>query len=394
MAGRHGVSWDSASFARLKQMTRDVSASAKGVRHDPTFATPMPREIGLQLTNRCNLRCKHCFQWNEDGAYHRLEPHEQQAELDIELIERILSEVGTSASRLYLWGGEPLVYGQWDRLIACLQTHDLWTVLCTNGIGLSKKLESLCRVSHNLTCLVSIDGFQPEHDALRGRNTFKKTVSGISSLLDAKAAGHYRGEVSVSAVIHPALTERLIEFVAFFEGLGVNTVYLGFPWYIPTATARRMDAYFSENFGWLAALQPELDPRGLASWHSYTFRLHPECIDTLVSQMGVIAARTWNCRVRFQPELTPAEVPDFILGSEKPGMGRSRCLSVVQRLNVLPNGDVTTCKLFPEFAIGNLQQATVAELWHSAAARRARQTLSCGLTPVCSKCVQLYLAGV
>lgn len=91
--------------------------------------------------------------------------------------------------------------------------------------------------------------------------------------------------------------------------------------------------------------------------------------------------------------MEPDEIAGFLAGSERPAEGRTRCLSIATRLNVLPDGTVTTCKLFPEMRVGDLAQDGVAGVWHGEAARRARATLACGLTPVCSKCVQLYLHG-
>ena len=54
---------------------------------DPTYATKVPQEIGLKLTNRCDLRCTHCFQWNDVGFHRNLEKKEVkvQGDLDIDI---------------------------------------------------------------------------------------------------------------------------------------------------------------------------------------------------------------------------------------------------------------------------------------------------------------------
>jgi len=41
--------------------------------------------------------------------------------------------------------------------------------MCTNGTLIEKRLESLVRISSHLEVSVSIDGFEKEHDSLRGR---------------------------------------------------------------------------------------------------------------------------------------------------------------------------------------------------------------------------------
>ena len=63
-------------------------------------------------------------------------------------------------------------------------------------------------------------------------------------------------------------------------------------------------------------------------------------------------------------------------------------------MDVFPNGDVVTCKFFPEFAVGNLIEDEVADVWHGTAFDRVRETVAtCGLMPVCAKCNLLYTRG-
>lgn len=377
----------------MRDHLRSRAAVTRAVEAEPHYGTPLPEEIGLQLTNRCNLRCEHCFQWNESGFHHLLPTVRQRDELDIDIVEKILAETRPARSKVYLWGGEPLVYSEWDRLTQLLAEDPRWTVLCTNGLGLDKKLDSLLRLGKNLVALISLDGFAEENDVVRGKGTFSRILSSIDMLLDLKARGIYRGEVAVSCVISAPMVEKLYDFAEFFEARQVASVYFVFPWFITPESAARMDGYFAERFGWLADQNPEYTAGRSASWHSYTFHVDAGALPALQREMARMGERTWKVRVRFQPALEPDEVADFIAGSERPGEGKSRCLSVASRLNVLPNGTVTTCKLFPEMRYGDLAQESVADLWHGDTARRARATLACGLTPVCSKCVQLYQHG-
>lgn len=382
---------DDRALERVLRQARRTKAVAAGIDSDPGFASELPNEIGLQLTNRCNLRCQHCFQWNETGFHHSFDELRRKEDLDIGIIERVLRDTRPARSDVYLWGGEPLVYSHWDRLIDLLEADSRWTVVCTNGIGLDKRLESLAQIGRHLVCLVSVDGLEEHNDAIRGRKTFRRAVTGIEALIQARRAGRFEGEVSVSAVLSAELIPQLIEFVEYFDRLGVNTLYLVFPWHIPAAMANRMDSYFEQNFGWLVADAPSRSPAVHPSWHSYRFRVPERQVDLLRAQMKELSARTWRARVRFRPNLQLDEVGEFVRGSDRPAEGKTRCLSVASRLSVLPDGSVTTCKLFPEFAVGDLNISSVREVWHGVRARRARSVLSCGLTPVCSKCVQLYL---
>ncbi|MEA2494339.1 MAG: hypothetical protein QOJ29_2250, partial [Thermoleophilaceae bacterium] len=317
----------------------------------------------------------------------------QRDDLDIALVERVLEETRPARSDIYLWGGEPLVYAEWDRLVELLEADPRWTVMCTNGIGLDRRVESLARLGPNLVCLVSVDGLEEHNDAIRGRQTFRRAMAGIEALLAARAAGEFGGEVSVSAVLSHELIPQLVEFVAHFDELGVNTLYLVFPWHIPGEMAGAMDHWFDANFGWLMAEDVAPPRPGAPSWHSYRFRIPEDDVDLLRMKMQELRERSWRIRVRFRPDLELDEVGGFVRGSAEPAEGRTRCLSVASRLSVLPSGQVTTCKLFPEFAVGDLNESSLRDVWHGVRAHRARSALACGLTPVCSKCVQLYLGS-
>ena len=63
-------------------------------------------------------------------------------------------------------------------------------------------------------------------------------------------------------------------------------------------------------------------------------------------------------------------------------------------MDVFPDGEVVSCKFFPEFRVGNLQQESVLDVWHGARFNQVRETVSsCGLMPVCAKCNLLYTRG-
>jgi len=61
----------------------------------------------------------------------------------------------------------------------------------------------------------------------------------------------------------------------------------------------------------------------------------------------------------------------------------------------MPNGDVVSCKFFPEFRMGNLRDGGAAGVWQSERFNDMRRTIETeGLMPVCSKCNLLYSRGV
>jgi radical SAM protein with 4Fe4S-binding SPASM domain len=383
------VKFDEKSFARIKRTIRNMSQASRERQSKPDFATPLPDEVGLQLTNRCNLRCKHCYQWSEEGHHNNLDSTLQKTDLDFGIIEKIFSETRDVKSNLYVWGGEPLCYEHWNKFCDLLAKDPRWTVLCTNATGIESNLASIVKISGSLAALVSLDGFEMENDFLRGKGAFKKALGGIDALLDCKAKGDYKGEVSVNCVITDGMAGKLYDFLEYFEAKGVNTVYFCFPWYIPEDTCLKMDAFFEKKFNWL----PGYDKDRKNSWHSYSYNLHHEMVDELKKNLQKINDKAWNIRVRYQPALEMEEVENFITGAAKPGQQRKSCLAASNRMNVGADGTVTVCKMFPEFTIGDLNKRGVHDLWNSEEFKKARLIISQGLMPICSKCILLYLHG-
>ena len=84
----------------------------------------------------------------------------------------------------------------------------------------------------------------------------------------------------------------------------------------------------------------------------------------------------------------------FIMGSDKPAQNKTACHAIQTRMDIFPNGDVVSCKFFPEFRMGNLKDEGLAGVWTGERFQQVRQTISqCGLMPVCAKCNLLYTRG-
>lgn len=378
---------DSKAFAKLRR----IVPNQLDARREPEAwrPRPLPEEISFKLTNRCDLRCTHCYQWAENGYHHSLPRAEVAQDLPLAIIADVLTATRDLRSNVFLWGGEPLVYRHWSGLIELLAADERWTSLCTNGTLLAQRLESLCRISRQLELSISIDGLRTENDALRGEGAFDRTMNGLRAVVAARRTGAYRGELTVNCVISDATADRLYDIVAFLETEGVETVYLSFPWHLSQTSAVRMDS-------WAATHLPEILPGGRrGSWHSFDFRVSPERLPALRAELARLASRpSRGIKIRYNPALDTSELDEFLSGSDRPAQGKTKCLALKTRLDVFPSGDVVSCKFFPELAVGNLTRASLAEVWHGQAYDRVRETVAtCGLMPICAKCNLLYTRG-
>lgn len=387
MQPKTSVKMDKESFLRLRKTIANMALCERKLTENPSFSMEMPAEIGLQLTSRCNLRCKHCFEWSECGYNHSVNQNISSDELSLDLLERILKESEKVKSGLYLWGGEPLVYTEWDRFSRLLEKDPRWSVLCTNGIKVIEKMDSLLRISPNLAILTSLEGFEKENDIIRGTGNYRKTIEGIQEVRRLQKSGEFKGLQSVNCTINDSMIGKLYDFVEFCEELKLNTIYLGFPWYISKDIAKEMDEYFERNFQWLG-----VEPKN-RSWYSFDYHISEDKIDALIRDLEKINGRTWKIRIRYQPALELEEVADYVKGVNVTAQKKRHCLALSNRMDVLSDGSVSACKLFSEFRVGNLYDNSIQEIWKSPQFNRMREVVWKEIMPVCSRCILLYLNG-
>jgi len=175
------------------------------LKRPPIIKSPVPslRYLELQITDSCNLKCRHCYIGERKNA-----------ELSPMRIKKILTEFEEMQGlRVLITGGEPLVHSRFGEINKMLPHFFIRKVLFTNGLLLSKKLLEKLNIDE---IQISIDGLEKAHDAMRGKGTFRKTVE---ALKNAVSSGF---EVSVSTMIHPANLGDFNEMDSLFKEIGVK----------------------------------------------------------------------------------------------------------------------------------------------------------------------------
>lgn len=368
----------------LARTSKIMSMVSKGIKEKADFATDLPYIIGLKLTNQCNLRCKHCYEWNEQGYHHNLSKREQNQELEIELFQKIMNETKEVKSNLYLWGGEPLVHSQFDQISHIIEKDNRITAICTNGILIDEKIDDIIRIGKNLELLIAVDGFEEDNDAMRGKGTFQKVSHNLEQLLQLRKENIFKGKISIHCVLNGDNLSKTFAFVNYFEQLGVDNVILCYPWYLSMETSLATDAYYIERFGEIPNFPP--------SWHAYKFQFPMDRLEELFEIRKKVLDHVWDIQVKFQPNLSDEEIVSF-LKDDSNIQKNYRCYSIADRMDVLPSGEVTSCKHFSEFTVGSLYEYSVKEIWHNEKFNKIRNMIQSERLPACSKCNNLYLHG-
>lgn len=172
---------------------------------------PYPAVV-INITNRCTLKCKHCFVYREGN------PNDPAGEMDSRAMLAELKRIKERHSvGIALWmGGEPLL--RKDVLIEGTKLFPRNHVT-TNG---TMELIEL----PNTIYVISVDGPPDLNDEIRGRGSFEKVMKNIS-----KIPRDFCSTVMVQCVVSRKNEERLEELVRILRGSRVEGMTFSF--YVP-----------------------------------------------------------------------------------------------------------------------------------------------------------------
>lgn len=174
-------------------------------RRPPIVKSPRPslRYLELQITDRCNLRCRHCY-IGESG----------KRELSPDVIRRVLIQFEKiQGLRLLITGGEPLLHSRFAEINRMLTAFSFRKVLFTNGTLLEKGIIKGLNV-HEIQ--ISIDGLEDAHDLLRGTGTFRASLDAARNCIDKGF------DVSVSTMVHSSNLNDFDAMEKLFRAMGIK----------------------------------------------------------------------------------------------------------------------------------------------------------------------------
>jgi len=130
----------------------------------------------ISPTMRCNLRCQGCYA----GEYTKAD------ELDFDTVSRVISEAKEMGIYfITVSGGEPFIY---DGLLDLFEEHhDISYQIYTNGTLIDDKVVERLIELGNAAPAISVEGYEAETDARRGKGVYKKGRDAMARLKDAGA---------------------------------------------------------------------------------------------------------------------------------------------------------------------------------------------------------------
>src|SRR6266511_2810368 len=181
------------------------------------------RKALIQITERCNLHCAHCFVSSGDWGDH----------LPLaDVVETVLPRLRRArVERITLTGGEPFVHPSIMGICRAIASAGLPVGLCTNATQTTDEQIAELRALGGVHVNVSFDGFRPEsHGKFRGSvSSFAVTKATTEKFA---AAGLLQGLLSTPNALTNAdeAQMRAIQAVtARFAERGLDLAHIRFP---------------------------------------------------------------------------------------------------------------------------------------------------------------------
>jgi len=303
-----------------------------------------PRHFLLQwhITERCNLRCKHCYQ---DDAY-------LNNEMDTEGLYKVLDQfieilkTWRAKGHINVTGGEPFVRKDFFNLLERFYRYrNLFSFgILTNGLFVTKEVAKRLKKLGVQNVQISIEGMKKINDEIRGKGTFEKIV---------RAA-----EILVRRNIHTtfSFTSSKTNYKDFFnvvklgEEIGIDMVWTDR--LVPWGRGRKMKELM-------------LEPLELKEFYQSIDRVSKTLLRKK-SKTHVATSRTL-----------------YFLATGNRG---HVCPAGNSLITIMPNGDVFPCRRLPK-KVGNVTQKSLFDIYHTSSfLKKLRNPPD---NKICVKCLYL-----
>lgn len=340
-----------------------------------------PYQLDIKITNRCDLRCSMCAQWGESGYNLGKSGAELKAgECSAEDYLRLADEIAAWRPLIYIWGGEPLLFPDIRPVVEGLKARGLVVSMVTNGTTLSSHAEWIVEAGLDLL-MVSLDGPAGIHDEVRGLpGAHGKLLKGLAAVRKARSAQGAKGPYIVPLItVNRDNTHVLAETFSICEAEEADFVGVYYSWFNNEEVGRAHTECFQRHFG----ETPQ-------AWTGYCGGAKDVDVESLLESRRSILERQWGFPYIFIPNLPGEDAVREYYEHPTSLFGFKDCLAPYFMALILPNGDVATCRDYPDYVVGNIKQQPMAEIFNNDRYRRFRKALKEeGLFPVCARCCGL-----
>ena len=344
-----------------------------------TGKAPMPESVTFFMTPLCNLRCKMCGQWGDEGAFKCLPAEKLQKKLNTADLISIVNELTPYKPSFTLFGGEPLLHDGCIQLIEYIHAGGMHSLMITNGSLFDKYAVDL--VDAGLDELnVSLDGYGALHDEIRGQQgLFDIIYSGLKKVQDVKKTENKKKPlINLQCTMMKDNYTQLDGIIRAAEELGVDSVTFHNLIFLGQDLVDKQ-ALCDKNLGCTSD-----------AWKGFVFDpgIDP---DRLFEQIEKIRGTKHRFAVDFYPNFSRQGIKEYYDNpSFKPDEYKPECRSPWLCCYIFNDGQVRPC-LNSTYSFGSVYDNSFKEIWNSAKAVQYRKMLKeNGIFPACVRCTELY----
>ncbi|SES78050.1 radical SAM protein [[Clostridium] polysaccharolyticum] len=168
--------------------------------------------IYFELTTLCNLRCKHCFNFNDNFKVQYLAK---------EKIRDFYTKVKKKTSGIVLTGGEPFLHPHILEVIKIFREERV--VITTNGTQFDGSYyEQILKENPNVFLQISFDGYSKEvYEEVRGQNTYEK----VRKVIDYLSEKGFGAQMGLSMSILACNIHEVIDVVKYAEACRMHSIH-------------------------------------------------------------------------------------------------------------------------------------------------------------------------
>ncbi len=344
------------------------------------FHCDRPDQVDIELSNRCNLRCKMCWFHGENGIGDRY----KGSELKTHEVCTIVDQLARHISHIYIGGSEPFIREDFLMVLKHIKSRNLSVAFTTNGTLLeTKDIEMLVELGVDEISF-SIDGNKELHDRVRGRGVFEKATESLRKIAEyKKKQASMKPVITVNVVLTLSLMGRLKETLNAIEqstGNGADFYRLHHLWYVSENELAIHQSAIRHTLGCRAA--------GAASHVLPDSRITEQ--RAFLNEIMYVSSLP---KVIMFPDLSSADTVKYY--SESPRL-KTRCIAPFFGAVIKPNGDVRFCpdEWIDDYSIGNLRNNSLYDLWNNEQACKFRSViLKEKHFAGCNRCSWMYSYG-
>lgn len=316
----------------------------------PEEMSPPLELVTLRITNKCNLRCRHCFVSAGEGW---------ENELNTDEIKNLIEEFAKfRILTLVLTGGEPLLREDFFEIAAYAESKNVPIQLSTNGTLIDDNvIENLQQMTNLQAVVLSLDGGSSStHDYIRGHGNFDMTIALIKKLVQAGIPVH------INTCLNRVNFAEYKKIIKISMDLGVKVIQLA-PVFIE-GRARDNEAE-------------------LALTDEQKLEVARYCMLQRLNGKRILFGQIENDGLLIPDEKEP------------PLRKVLNCGASVGWCMIYPNGDVAPCRSIYDLGIsaGNIREKSFSEIWQNSDLFNLLRSITVDEIKGCKECAFKYLCG-